>query len=91
MLTRGFQGQWGGLGEDVSVGSRGVLEGPRYDETTQEVREEGSVTLLSASQYIKQYLPKLFMSDPRISTFWIPSMYAKASSHSEVIPAEICT
>ena len=45
MLTRGFQGQWGGLGEDVSVGSRGVLGGPRYDETTQEVREEGKLVL----------------------------------------------
>ena len=46
MLTRGLQVQCGGLGKDVNVGSRGVLEGPRSDETTQEVREEGKLVLL---------------------------------------------
>ena len=45
MLPRGFQVQWGGLGEDVNVGSRGVLEGPRSDETTQEAREEEKLVL----------------------------------------------
>ena len=45
MLTRGLQVQCGGLGEDVNVGSRGVLEGPRSDETTQEVRGEGKLVL----------------------------------------------